>query len=148
MAYTFYNVKQGALQVEVWKEAQRGLITLAPVLPNVQIPRGPIPEGTRLFDWENKITFSLEPAEALALLRHINERKSDYLNLLHRPKDNKYTQLSVAFQSNKYLTIVLKEVIGKSKKQFTISLTNSSTAAQIDLFKRFLHMVGNLPFLV
>ncbi|RLA79502.1 MAG: hypothetical protein DRG33_03885 [Deltaproteobacteria bacterium] len=148
MAYTFYNVKQGALQVEIWKEAQRGLITIAPLLPNVQIPRGPIPEGTRLFDWQNKIVFSLEPAEALALLRHINEKRSDFLNLLHQPKNGKYTQLSVAFQNNKYLSIILKEVVGKAKRQHAIGLTNSSTIAQIDLFKRFLHAVGNLPFLV
>ena len=147
MPYTFYNTKQGALTIEIWKEAQRGLITIAPLLPNVQIPRGPIPEGARLFDWQNKIVFSLEPAEALALLRHINERKSDYLNFLHRPKDNKYTQLSVAFQ-NRYLVIVLKEVIDNSKKQYSVSLANSPTVAQIDLFKRFLNTVGSLPFMV
>jgi len=89
----WYNLKQASLQLDTGWRKPKGQIILAKSLAKSSFkPKA----GDKIYDWNNKLVFSISPEEACLILRWFNALKTkdptkdkvDALSLSHSPSGN------------------------------------------------------------
>jgi len=140
----FYNPRQGAFQLDIALTKVRGHIIMANSMGgNTFRPKA----GDKIYDWENKMVFSLMPEEAIQIKRWLklsyNNSNAKPLTLSHSPSGN---------MKEDYTTLFLVTATRDGEMTVTITMTNSMkqkcvftiSKERITLFNDWLEFVSKL----
>ena len=146
--HTFYNPKKSALAISISYQRKTGVLEFARSLNPYH--KGPIQKGQQIFDWQNKLTFTISPEEAPKIIKFIRQPHKDSISFTHAPTGNtseKFSSLLIAGK-RPYINLSLTtQVRGQQKKQITFTLRENETIDEISIFMQFLHKIIEAPFI-
>jgi len=151
--YTFYNVKKGAMTIKLSYEKKIGILEIANIYPNVNINQSGLQKGQKIFDWNNKIVFTLSPDEASKIYSIIDNdqitmNNSENYTLYHSPNQskNRFTVFSLHKPNQYVIFLSLTKSENNEKRTNSMSLSITDKIDQIGVFKHFLKKIIDLPF--